>query len=280
MKKIILLTCVLLLSGCSAKFAYNNVNWLIYWYLDDYVEFNNAQEDMFDDMLGSWMTWHKQEELPKYQAQLEDIMADIKANNVSEQSIASHRDRARQHWLRARSHVASDLVSLGATMSREQIIYFFAKLEKQNLEDEEEMNERSQLDEQERIEKWVKRNQKGIKKWTGKLSTEQKDFIETFNGRFESTGPFWLAYKREYQQQLREVFSMPTRDTAFEQSLYDLIKDPERFRSAEFQQAMDSNAQAGTEYMMGLMEMASAKQVVKLVDEIGELQKDVVNLQN
>jgi hypothetical protein len=278
MKKIIVLVFVLLLTGCSTKFAYNNLSWLIYWYLDDYVELNNTQEDMFDDMLSNWMKWHRDNELPKYQLQLEDIIADIKNNNINEQSIIEHRERARAHWVRARAHVAPDVVKLGATLSQDQLVYLFANLEKENVEDEQEMQEERQLSQQERIEKWIKRNQKGIKRWFGKLSDEQENFIGTFYDRFESTRPHWLSYKRSSQQNLRQTFAMTDRGELFEQKLHDLVVDPEQFRSAEFVMAMEKNLLASTQYTMGLLDLASEKQVKILIDEIDELKNDVVSL--
>lgn len=279
MKKITILVCALLLGGCSATFAYNNVSWLIYWYLDDYIELNNKQEDMFDEMLDGWMLWHKQNELPQYQQQLEDIISDIKTKNIDAESIKLHRERARQHWVRARTYVASDLVTLGSTLSQDQVVYFFASLDKENREDEEEIIEKQALDEKKKIEKWTKKNQKGIKKWTGKLTSEQKNLVASFHNRFESTSQFWLAYKREYQQQLREVFAHPDRDAVFKKRLYDLIVDPEKFRSQPFQTAMDMNAQASTEYILELFALLSEKQVEKVLEEIEEFRQDTISLQ-
>jgi hypothetical protein len=278
-KKIIILVCALFLGGCSATFAYNNVSWLIYWYLDDYVELNNKQEDMFDEMLEGWMRWHKQEELPLYQQQLEDIISQIKSNSIDAQSISLHRERARQHWVRARTHVASDLVTLGSTLSSEQVVYLFASLDKENREDEEEINERLALDESDKIKKWTKKNQKGIKKWTGKFTDEQKSLVASFHGRFESTSQFWLAYKREYQQQLREVFARPQRDVVFEERLYELIVNPEKFRSQPFQTAMDVNTQASTDYIIELMALLSDKQLERVVKEIEEFRQDTISIQ-
>lgn len=279
MKKILLLLGVLLLGGCSAKFAYNNVNWLIYWYLDDYIELNNTQEEMFDGMLSRWMTWHKQQELPKYQLQLDDIINDIKTNNINEISIAMHRNRARDHWVRARGHIAPDLVTLGTTLSQDQIITFFANLEKENVEDEEELQERLALDPQKSISKWVKSNEKGIKKWLGNLSGEQTDFIATFYPRFESTSPFWLEYKRTYQQELRIAFTLDQNSEMFRARMLTLITDPDQFRSPAFQDAMQINKAASTEYLMGLMSLASDRQVKRLLEEIGDLHKDLQDLQ-
>lgn len=234
---------------------------------------------MFDEMLEGWMRWHKQEELPLYQQQLEDIISQIKSNSIDAQSISLHRERARQHWVRARTHVASDLVTLGSTLSSEQVVYLFASLDKENREDEEEINERLALDESDKIKKWTKKNQKGIKKWTGKLTDEQKSLVASFHGRFESTSQFWLAYKREYQQQLREVFARPQRDAIFEERLYELIVDPEKFRSQPFQTAMDVNAQASTEYILELMALLSDKQLERVVKEIEEFRQDTISLQ-
>ena len=234
---------------------------------------------MFDEMLEEWMLWHKQEELPKYQLQLEDIISDIKSDNVDAESIRLHRERAREHWVRARTYVAPDLVRLAGTLSPDQVVYLFASLDKENREDEEEINEKLALDEKKKIDKWTKNNQKGIKKWTGKLTEEQKVLVASFHNRFESTSQFWLAYKREYQQQLREVFATAERDEVFEKRLYELIVDPEKFRSLPFQTAMDANAQASTEYILELLGLLSEKQLAKLVEEIEEFRQDTINLQ-
>jgi hypothetical protein len=280
MKKIIIVVCALLLGGCSANFAYNNASWLVYWYLDDYIELNNEQEDTFDTMLEGWMIWHRQEELPQYQRQIEDIIGDISSNNINEQTINAHRERARQHWVRIRSYVAPDLVSLGATLSQDQIVYLFASLEKENKEDEDKLNETSELDEQEQIKKWTKRNQNGIKKWLGKLSNKQKEFIASFYDKFEPTGQHWIEYKRNYQQQLREVFARAQRDEMFRQELHKLIVEPEKFRSQTFQTAMDLNAQASSQYMTGLVALMSDKQLKNVIEEINEFKQDIIKLRN
>lgn len=269
---------VLLLTGCSTKFAYNNVNWLIYWYLDDYVELNTSQEKQFDGYLEGWMSWHKQQELPQYKAQLDEIMQDIKNGNINHQSIEKHRLIARAHWERARSHVAPELAELGATLSDEQVAELFENLEKENLEDEEEMQENSELSSEKRIKKWVKNNQKQTKNWIGKLSKKQNAFIADYYGKFESTGKFWLAYKREYQSQLKDVLNAENKNDEFKSKLQALIENPEQFRSAEFETAMDINQQTSADYMISLFEMTSDKQRRKLLGEIEDLQDDIDDL--
>jgi len=61
MKKLWLVLGFLVLTGCSSKLAYNNLDWLIYWYMDDYVELNDSQEAIFDIKLEGWIDWHREE---------------------------------------------------------------------------------------------------------------------------------------------------------------------------------------------------------------------------
>ncbi|MDT0594424.1 DUF6279 family lipoprotein [Glaciecola petra] len=279
MKKIILLTCMLLLGGCSTKFAYNNASWLIYWYMDDYIELNDAQEDQFDRYFAEWIEWHKAEELPKYAAQLNQIIEDIEQQNINLERIAFHRDNARAHWVRAREYIAEDLVALGRTLSEEQVVYLLAALEEENQEDEEEMAENKELSKDKRDRNWVKRNQKNIRRWMGRLSDEQKLFISGFRERFESTGVLWLDYKRRYQQALRETFAMSARDENFDAALLELIVNPEQYRGEVFDEATDRNLLAASEYMMGLYDMANKKQLKRLIDEIDSIKEDAISLQ-
>ena len=57
MKKLTLLLWIVLLSGCSTKFAYNNIDWLVNWYIDDYVVLDTQQEKQFDAILDKWTAW-------------------------------------------------------------------------------------------------------------------------------------------------------------------------------------------------------------------------------
>jgi len=72
-KKIIVIGLVLLLSGCSTKFVYKNLDWLVYWYVDDFVELSDEQERMVDVKLATWLEWHKNTEIPKYVAHLNEL---------------------------------------------------------------------------------------------------------------------------------------------------------------------------------------------------------------
>ena len=48
----VVFTLSILLTGCSSKFAYNNIDWLMYWYIDDYVELDKSQKSLLDGVLG------------------------------------------------------------------------------------------------------------------------------------------------------------------------------------------------------------------------------------
>lgn len=279
MKKIIVLLCVLLLSGCSTTFAYNNASWLVHWYLDDFVELNAEQEEQFDKVFEQWMTWHRNEELPLYQAHLQDVVKDIQAKNISQTVIEQHRERARQHWVRARTYVANDIVDLAVTLDDKQIAGFFKALEDENIEDEERIADRREKSEEKQVKDWVKRNKKNIRNWIGKLSNGQEQIIGSYYDDFASTGDYWIEYKREYQQQLRETFDMPERDELFKNNLYKLIVDPEKYRSAAFQTLMDENATVSANYMIEVFEASSDKQVKRLLSKIEDLQDDISYLQ-
>lgn len=278
MKKITILLCVILLSGCSAKFAYNNASWLIYWYLDDYVELNNQQEEQFDQVFSNWFDWHRRIELPKYQAHFGELLSDIKTKKIDEARIFYHREKSRDHWERVRTHIAPDIVAIGKTLNEKQVTYLLAKLEEENIEAEEENIEDRGLTPAQQNKKWIKRNQKGAKKWIGKLNNEQKSHIAQFRDRFEKTGDYWLIYKRAYQQALGDLFAAPDRSNEFEDKLLALILYPETFRSEDFLLVSDANSKASAEYLIGIMDLADKKQMNRLINEISELRQDIISL--
>ena len=53
--------------GCSAlRFGYNQAADLAYWWLDGFVDFNDAQTLKVRDGLAAWFAWHRSTQLPDY----------------------------------------------------------------------------------------------------------------------------------------------------------------------------------------------------------------------
>ncbi len=56
-----------LLQACSAiRLVYNQAPELLYWQLDGYVDFTDAQTPRVRDDLATLMLWHRQEQMPRY----------------------------------------------------------------------------------------------------------------------------------------------------------------------------------------------------------------------
>ncbi len=90
MKKALLIALVLVMTGCSTKFTYNNLTWLAYWYLDDYVELTSEQKKVIDQKLYDWQLWHRYQELPKYQAHLKQLQQDVAEQKLTMARLEYH----------------------------------------------------------------------------------------------------------------------------------------------------------------------------------------------
>ena len=48
MRSLLVVVFIIFLTSCSSKLAYNNLDWWVYWYMDDYIELKDEQEEKFD----------------------------------------------------------------------------------------------------------------------------------------------------------------------------------------------------------------------------------------
>ena len=72
--KYALIIALLLLTACSSTtFVYNRLDFLLPWYLNDYVDLDRSQKDDLDELLYPFLQWHRSEELPQYLKILDQI---------------------------------------------------------------------------------------------------------------------------------------------------------------------------------------------------------------
>lgn len=279
MRVIFALAALLFLSSCSSKFAYDNIDWWVYWYLDDYIELNSEQEAQFDDYLSNWLQWHKSSELARYKAQLEQIKQQVINNELDYTQITKHFDQAKAHWARVRNEVSPELVKMAKNLSDEQIVSLFAALEKENKKEEEELAAIEEDSAEERMEKRIERMEENVSARIGKLSNEQKQIIATYADQFVPTMEEWITYRRNIQNAARRFFVARRVDSEFENKLLALMNKPETYRSKAFNEASEHNTKTMATMIAEVASTLSTKQKETLIENIDEFIETIENFQ-
>lgn len=122
----------LVLSGCStAKLGYNNAPSLTYWWLDSYLDFDNAQTPRVRAELAQWHNWHRESELPAYAALLAQWQRAATANLSAEQVCALW-DSVRPRFAALLDQAEPTLAALAPTLTAEQLAHLGRQFDKRN----------------------------------------------------------------------------------------------------------------------------------------------------
>lgn len=278
MKKGCLLFLMLLMSGCSSKLAYNNLDWLIYWYMDDYIELNDQQEAIFDKRLEQWIDWHRSEEMPRYIAHLKAVRDDIINDALNEERLMEHYEKATDHWQRLRAEITPELASMANRLNDDQVIRLFAALEKDNKESEESIIEIDEKTPEERAEQRLEDLQEDMSSRIGSLTDEQKAIIADFSPLFKRSSRLWLEYRRDLQQRARALFANRENNPDFSAELEALMLNPEQYRSEAFLDVWNNNRNQHARMAAELSHTLTDKQKRKLVEEIDDMIDDLEDL--
>ncbi|WDD97848.1 DUF6279 family lipoprotein [Thalassomonas actiniarum] len=265
----------LALSGCSTQFVYNNIDWLIHWYLDDYVDLTKSQKKRFDGKMQLWLSWHKNTELASYQAQLTELKRAISEEVLTPRLWLHHSQLAREHWFRFRNTLSPDLLELAMELSNEQIEELFAALE-----------QKTQAWQQERAGKShealsrlrAKELTDRIKPWTGKLNQAQKQLIADYSRQHISSFQSFIQYRRNWQARAKALL-LDRESQDFKPLFLQLLTEPERFRPPELTRTWAVNRQLRAQLMSDLHASLTVKQKRRLNHKLTDLIEDLTELQ-
>lgn len=266
---------IFLLSGCTSKWAYNNVDWLLYWYVDDYIDLERSQKKLLDVKVEEWHQWHRESELVQYKEQLLDLQKRINQGNLSAQEWRAEFKKASGHWQRFRDHIVPELSVLAVETSDEQIESLYAALEEENIKEQEERDEETI---EERLEDSKKRLKKQLKERLGRLSDEQKLLVDSYIPQFKSTFDYWLAYRRLIQSKSKELMLNRHELADFSAQFSDLLMNPESLRTEEHKAAIEHNSELSGKMLAEIQATLSEKQYKHLNNEIDDLVEDITDL--
>ena len=160
-----------LLSSCSSiQLAYNQVDFLLKWWIDDYVDLTSEQEQLYDQSIPLLVKKHRQEELPKALQQLRKLRAKLDQPLQIDDGVNIVKD-IKSFSRTSINLLQDDAVTLSLSLQPKQFSYLenaFAKSNKKFQNDFLKGNSEDRLEK--RVEKIIERTES----FSGNLSKSQK----------------------------------------------------------------------------------------------------------
>jgi hypothetical protein len=264
---VFLVICLLFLHACSNTFIYNQLDWLIPWYVDDYVDLTRVQKKDLKAELKSTLRWHRAEELASYVLVLDRIEQDLQ-QPLSAATVQSWADLGVAAWERVEARMLPLAFELGADLSDEQMQGFIDKLWQQQQEFEEEYLERNDA---EYVEDSYELLEENIREFLGRLSREQKQLLQL---AAESLRRFDYAWLEERRAWLEELMGYLKREPGWQQAIREAMKVRAQTRDTRYSEAYLYNQGIINGAIAGALNLRSDKQSARLQRALDRFRED------
>lgn len=272
---LVVLTLLLGASGCAVRLVYNQLDWAIPWYLDDYLSLEGAQKDQFKQQLDDYLHWHRVDQLPHYASFLREIAVQAQ-NGLDRNEIAVIQSRTENFANTLIVQMTPHVVDLFAGVSDRQIEHFYKVLKKSNAEFRVEY-----IDISERAKRKQAANDARdyVKRWVGGLSDEQDDLVRRWSETYQPMGEEILQGRLAWQTRFREILALrKTQPAQYEQQMRALLIDRNFGRSEQFNSKFEHNSEALISLYQMLDASLSRDQRKRLIKQLNSYADDFVVL--
>ena len=209
---LLLLAAVLLLGACSTRLAYSNLDWLVPWYLRDYVSFNAGQRDLLDQRLAQRLDWHCRAHLPQYVGLLREARSTLATEQIVVADLEPFVQRGEAWWGELRVALVADAGVVLAGLTNDQVLEMAAAFERQDREAREEYLGGSA---EQRAKAQITRMEKRLRNWFGRLNAEQQRQVAVWSAALHPSTEAWLDGRRQWQQRVLDALAVRDQPARF-----------------------------------------------------------------
>ena len=270
----LLATLLLLLAGCSVKFVYNQLDWLIPWYLDDYVTLNAEQYKQFKQTLNHYLDWHREEQLPVYADFLKQLATNSE-DGLNKIEITQMLQQAEMFADTLFSRLGPSLGEILATLTDEQVEEMAHKFVEKNNEYRKKYIDKP---EKQRREKRAEDITDFVERWTGSLTDEQEMLIQSWSQNYQLMSEEFLQSRAGWQARFVDILKRRTQSDEFFKNINKLFDNRRIARSEAFNQKIDYNRQMLISLYLDIDQSLSDMQRNRLKNTINEYAEDLQEL--
>lgn len=272
-KLILIVLFTLVLSGCGVKFWYNQLDWLVPWYIDDYVELSSQQQQQLERALMAKTKWHRSQQLPLYVAWLEQLQQDLKSGAIH-QTYDTHSQTLSGFYQVLLEELAVEVAAILLEFDSQQS----QELLQQLLQNDQEWAERIQA---RSAEEYVQHRQEriadNVSDWIGKLSKQQKAIIAEWVATTQQTATERLAYRARWREALKQQLALDYSPRK-QQGLVQVFLNYRSYQSESFKQMSQHNNLLAKQYLLRLYDSLSNRQQRRLLNKLADYHEDFSDL--
>ncbi|KAF2410672.1 hypothetical protein SAMN04490179_2523 [Pseudomonas antarctica] len=272
---VILLTLSLVLAGCNrVGLAYRNLDVIIPWTLNDYLDMNAGQKSWFNDTLKEHLAWHCTTQLPGYLDWLNRLQQMVDSNQVTDAALQTRTAEAKQAIAEVAREITPSAIQLLQGLDDQQV---------QNMSDALAKDLRKRQDEYlkpplaQQIKERAQRMNKRLDAWIGPLSASQQNRVMAWSIALGEQNQEWIGNRARWQAQL--ITAVQQRQNAdFPQKIQQLLVDRESLWTAAYKVAYAQTETAARSLIVDLMAESSVQQRLKLTQKIDSVRSDFKTL--
>lgn len=200
-KLLIIIALAMMLAACSVKMLYNQLNYLIPYYVEGMVSLDDMLEEKLEQRTLMLISWHRNTQLNEYAKWLGDLQRDIN-QELTEEKLQSHIAQLGDFWQSILVKINEEMALLIPLLNIEQRNELFASLDEKNAEFLEEV---VNITNEQRIEKYSSRMMDSYENWLGELTGEQKKAIKQVASEMQSTAKLRLERRRQWQRSIQRI---------------------------------------------------------------------------
>lgn len=261
-------------SGCAVKLLYNQLDWLVPWYLSDYLDMNGEQDDFFDERLERYLAWHRKSQLPAYAALLRDVADDVD-DGLNEQEIQRFQYETERLAGVLMERLAPDVVAVFADASDEQLSQLYSALDKEGERYRKRYVKQSLKQQQEsQVEDVIDT----IERWTGSLNDEQELLVNQWGEQYQPMGDELYRAGLKWRAEFKQTLDSRGEPEQYGMRLTSLLTTPDFGWSDAFKVKMSENKHSLSQLYFALDKTFSKKQRKRIMSTLRDYAEDFEQL--
>jgi hypothetical protein len=267
--------CSAALIACNRiDLAYRNLDILVPWSLNDYLDMNREQKTWLKQRLTTHLSWHCRTQLPGYLEWLDRVKAMVASNQVSEAQLQARTNEIKHAIDNVARQITPSAVELLRALDDDQV-RAMRQAFTEDTREKQEIYANTPFDKQ--IAQRTRRMEKRLTPWLGELSAQQQLRITQWAHSLGAQGNVWITNRAEWQAQFSAAVEQ-RQSADFPERLERLLIDRERLWTPAYRQAYQQNEAATRSLLVDLMAQSSPYQRQHLEKKLAQVHQDFSQL--